>query len=157
MIILEILSQPLPWKWVHRDPDSFIANFYVNNFEYLVSGNRHRNSWVVEFANMSTDKYGNAESRTDITGTRNEIPVFATVLDILRRFRDSYYPEVIKFSAKEPSRQKLYTRIISKLFPDWRLVRPTPTVFVVVNPEGPQYAQVPSIRQRLKNYFFPNK
>lgn len=157
MFITEVLSRPVPWKWIHKDEDSFMADFRIGHHEYLVSGNRRRNSWIVEFAFIGKDGDGNGISRTDITGTRNEIPVFATVLDILKRFKESYYPEIIKFSAEEPSRQKLYTRIISKLFPDWKLIKPSPNVFVITNPEDPQYAQVPSIRQRLSKYFFPNK
>lgn len=45
-----------------------------------------------------------------ITGTGNAFKVFATLTEIIREFVEQKQPEYITFSAKEPSRQRLYNR-----------------------------------------------
>ena len=41
--------------------------------------------------------------------------VFATVIDIVKDFKRHYPKEIIKFTAKEGSRQKLYNHIVAML------------------------------------------
>jgi hypothetical protein len=46
----------------------------------------------------------------DISKTGNEFKVFATVAEILNEYLKKVEPEIFWFTAKEPSRAKLYDR-----------------------------------------------
>jgi len=56
----------------------------------------------------------------NISGTGNQNKVFAAVLKCLKIFLNKVKPDTIFFTAKEPSRQKLYDRmskVLTKMFP----------------------------------------
>lgn len=54
----------------------------------------------------------------DITGSGNAIQIFNTVLAGIRDFIAKYTPNYLVFDAEEPSRVKLYTRIVQRLGTD---------------------------------------
>lgn len=60
------------------------------------------------------DMINDFDGRDDITGTGNQLKVFSTVIEILKDFIKKENPYEIYFSAKEPSRKKLYSHILKK-------------------------------------------
>jgi hypothetical protein len=70
-----------------------------------------------EFFNESAP----SKSSSGITGTGDQHTVFATIVEVLRTLIKVYPIENISFTAKEPSRQKLYKTMVRKLLPDWKV------------------------------------
>lgn len=69
------------------------------------------------------DVYGNP--RTGIENTGDARRVFATVIDVVRKYAIMHKPVEIHFFAKEPSRVKLYDAFITRLdreLPEYKLV-----------------------------------
>lgn len=56
-----------------------------------------------------------AEPRLDITGMGDEFRVFATVGVITKEFIEKQKPKELHFTADEPSREALYTRLTKRL------------------------------------------
>ena len=50
--------------------------------------------------------------KVGILGTGNQIKVFSTVLNAINKFVNNKKPKIIRFSAAEKSRKKLYERLI---------------------------------------------
>jgi len=60
-----------------------------------------------------------------ITGTGNAVKIFATVLSAINKYIRVNQPYMISFSANEPSRIKLYQRLINRLSGEYELLSPT--------------------------------
>lgn len=106
MSLKESLDKAYNYKITTKGKDLFEAKFRTDdNIEYLYSAIYEVmwDSWDIIFSAGEFD----AE---DITGYGNQFRVFATIAKITDEFIRKYKPKVITFSAKEPSRQKLYTR-----------------------------------------------
>ena len=58
-----------------------------------------------------------------ITGTGNELQVFSTVLDVMKDFAAQHSPGAFGFSAHEPSRIRLYNKIMSRFSKNGRVNR----------------------------------
>lgn len=60
-------------------------------------------------------KSAHGGSEHGIVGTGGkQIKIFGTVIDVIKDFLDRTKPQVLAFSAKEPSRKRLYKRFISQ-------------------------------------------
>lgn len=109
----ESLDTPLPFRWVKRDDDYWQAKFTLpNGTGYVCAIVEWSGGWEVTFRpeTMSRD----ADSFFDVVGgTKQEFRIFATVVACVKDFLNVMHPHEIKFSAKEPSRQKLYRRLMS--------------------------------------------
>lgn len=67
-----------------------------------------------------------------VMGTRGEFHVFATVIDILKAFVRIRTDEPITFTAKEPSRQRLYDTILRRIqIAGWRTRRLSASEFII--------------------------
>ena len=117
--ITELLDQPADWSWQTQTNDHAVASFQVKNIPmevvfllipiYDEHGElRFMDVWDVEFKDLEdlnpygiTGKFG-SDSKT----------VFATVIDILRNFKQQHKDATLKFTAEEPNRQKLYSRFV---------------------------------------------
>ena len=82
---------------------------------------------------ISFDMTGTKHPHSDgITGTGNEVKVFSTVINIIQQWLAKPYNndvQLIHISSKEPSRTKLYKRMISSLAKGkkvWELVTQDP-------------------------------
>ena len=71
-----------------------------------------KEAWSVGFVQDAT---GKGSARTDITGEGKPIEVFNKALAAMKEFVKGTKPKYIYFSAKEPSRMKLYNIMIKKL------------------------------------------
>ena len=77
-----------------------------------------KEAWAVGVVQMGTRKDTAAArnfGRVDITGGGNPIEVFNGALAAMKEFVKGAKPKYIYFSAKEPSRMKLYNLMVKKL------------------------------------------
>ena len=71
-----------------------------------------KEAWSVGFVQDATRK---GKARIDITGEGKPIEVFNKTLAAMKEFVKGAKPKYIYFSAKEPSRMKLYNLMVKKL------------------------------------------
>jgi len=103
----ELLNAPIEWEWARERPQGSIASFYVKDDRIDVT---------LSLGDGYTDiMFSSKNHGMDITGAGASFQIFATVADICRDFLTRHKPEGIRFSAKEPSRAKLYGRLASLL------------------------------------------
>lgn len=120
MLLSEVLHTVVPWSWTERAADYYEAQFFIDKWLYTVKIVRYITEkrwlrkpdsfWVFEYQ-LSNPPEG--KDKHDITGTGNAITVISTVSDILNQFVNKVKPNIIKFEAKEPSRLKLYSRLLT--------------------------------------------
>jgi len=108
MLLNELFDNPIPWKWVSKNEYNWEAGFDTGNMKYALKCAFAYQFVVITFETRATGDTG-------ITGTGNEIAVFATVIDIIKEIIDVPTVKTVVFTAKEKSRQKLYNRLV-KLF-----------------------------------------
>lgn len=126
MKIFEVLDNPLPYKWTGESPRNktavfeldngfvYTIDFFQSNHDYQTS----RNPWQITFNLQIPDELDHEMSDDmdftgeNITGSGNEIKIFATIKTIVEDFIKKNDPPEMYFSAKssEPSRIKLYNR-----------------------------------------------
>jgi len=112
-------SQPYPYEEISSTHHNYIASRsqYIftteDNLPYVAMifkypGNRIR----IEFKStkQTRDFLG-----FEVTGTGDARKVFATVIDIVKKYVDKHHPVEISFSAKEPSRVRLYDAFLKRL------------------------------------------
>lgn len=117
--LTELFNNPVPWEWDRNDNDWWDASFVINNVEYELTLKKKNilnpqtneledfGLWVVEFEDPDAG-YG----ITNKQGSKASV-VFSTVIDILSNFKKSHPNDTLSFKAIEPTRQKLYNRIVS--------------------------------------------
>lgn len=110
--INELFDKPVKWIIVRNMKDDFQAYFQTDTYKRYVFDAMLESGleeiWNIQFAMKNPNDPH--ERFWDITGSGDEIKVFATVVDIFKAFVAHYKPQVFYFAAKEPSRQKLYDR-----------------------------------------------
>jgi hypothetical protein len=113
----EVFGQPFKWFWSNKTSERYSATFNTTNDTYLVRFyNDFAKDWEMTFFRHNDDM----EDGFNISGTGEAFKVFATVIDVIKAFlkhEAMYTPErgmspTIYFTAKEPSRMKLYDRLI---------------------------------------------
>lgn len=131
---LDELFQPgKDWKWSFQGSEEAVAVFHVGELPYVFHAYGTDGVWEVEFK-----RHGSKLDRSQkfgLTGTGNSAEVMSTVVDIMRAFLDKYKDkiEVLRFSAKEGSRQGLYARMVKRLLPDW-VMKQEGEEFILVAP-----------------------
>lgn len=122
---MELFDKPVPF-YIRRNEDSrFEATFTVGDINYLFSA-----VWMDSkyFGDQITEDFYNVEfiaegSRVSdkpsdtygISGTGHQFTVFATVAVLLDNLIRSNEPSAFAFTAKEPSRQRLYDTFAKKI------------------------------------------
>jgi hypothetical protein len=129
----------VPWKWKKNDRKDAVVEFVVNgeNYEFNAeSVDDYGDAWYVDFAATNGDFMDYS-----VNGKGNAATVMSTVVDIMRSFlssRASAYS--IAFSAKELSRQSLYTKMITRLLPSWSLSKSNDGAhFVLTAPDTDEF------------------
>lgn len=125
--ITELFEPKAPtWKWVFRGSEEATADFKVGDVPYRFHAySNGENDWEVEFKINSNEYDQNGKikfgTRFGLAGTGNSAEVMSTVVDIMREFLEMYRGKIdtIGFTAEEPSRQKLYMRMMKRLLPNW--------------------------------------
>lgn len=114
MKLQELFDKSAEIKNIKKDKYLWIADFTVNDKTYEFSAAFHADEedWGIEFYFEDTKEN---KIKSGITGTGDELLIFSTVLKIIDKFiKEKNYPN-ISFSAEEPSRKKLYDRMIKIL------------------------------------------
>lgn len=129
MLLQEVFSSVAPYSWTEQSPDSYEAEFMVEDAFYRVSFLLIKQEWYKsDFWNAqfilvngkTRDEEGNVGYGIEHTG--NAGIVFGTVIHIIKDFINKTQPKLIKFEAKEPNRQRLYSKML-RLFrqPNWKV------------------------------------
>jgi hypothetical protein len=106
MKLIEVLNNPVRWKWFNTSSRQWKALFIIEDNKYVfLAETSDTERWQITF-----EIRGTGGTRHDISKTGNEFKVFATVSTILDEFVKKVKPDIFWFSAKEPSRAKLYDR-----------------------------------------------
>jgi hypothetical protein len=117
---LESLRSPFRWRITTDNRREYEAHFVTNEgIEYVVliqllASVLGKNStcWLEFAVGDGGASKGVPKGSHGVTGTGEAFQVFSTVIDILRDFVKKHEPAMIKFSALEPSRIKLYSRLV---------------------------------------------
>lgn len=129
MTIVEMFDSPSPITWKKITPNNWEGAFFIQdgisnaatpfkNKKALPLGKQYiirmiKSSdmpWEITFELVM----GNKKSQ-DITGTGNAAQVFATVLSGIKQWMDKVKPDAFALSAREPSRQSLYRKMLRML------------------------------------------
>lgn len=116
MLLNEVLDNPLKWERTQSGGTSYIADFDIGDINYELEAHETDGGiddpdyYTIEF----TANIGNKATQ-EITKTGNSLQVFATITAMIKEFIKLNNPAAILFTAKEPSRAKLYDRL-AKLF-----------------------------------------
>ena len=136
MKLTEILNKPAEWKWFKTSSREWKALFTIDDNKYVFKAETSdMERWQITF-----EIRGAGGKPHDISKTGNEFKVFATVAEILNEYLKKVKPDIFWFTAKEPSRAKLYDRF-AKL-----IVR-----------KHPKYKAVNSVSNNQKFYEFEKK
>ncbi len=123
--LTELFQQGKNWKWEFRGSEEAFASFKIGDVEYLWYARVMRASapkqWTIGF--KQRDSEFDYDKEFGLAGTGNSAEVMSTVVDITRTFLSDYGDKVeeIRFTSAEPSRTKLYARMIKRLLPNWDL------------------------------------
>ena len=116
--INELFDTKVPIKIDWQELSDLRYSFIIDDLKYTFDANNEKGTWEVVF----TLRVKGANS-TSITGTGNAPQVFAAVNKCLSIFLKKFKPYQFWFTAKEPSRKKLY-KMMSK-----HITRKYPYVF----------------------------
>jgi len=142
MRLFELFDTPGKWKWVGQSEGGGGADVFIGEYRYnvLIDENPFNHleraastldnevpDWLKKLADEDPTtfsiefefedrqgilkRYGN---KYGITGTGHQYKLFTTVMDIMKDFSQRYGVEWWTFTAHEPSRKKLYDRMVSK-------------------------------------------
>ena len=116
------------WKWNRQSQEEAVANFTVGERKYVWQAISHHlddkpEIWEIQFRLIREALDPEKLSLFGTTGTGNSAEVMSIVVDIMCEFLQDYGDNVQKiiFDAKENSRIGLYTRMVNRLIPDWKL------------------------------------
>jgi len=115
-LLSEVLSTPVPWEWDEdlHDPTRHRAFFTVGEYLYRLTMSGYGKEWGVTFSRQDPHNGGLA-SNIDITGSGHAFTIFATLAAIVKEFLAHYQPTRLYFSGSEPSRIKLYRRLVQNI------------------------------------------
>lgn len=98
----ELLNQPVEWRWTRKTDSLWSAKFEVNEDIFDVFLYKHSERTDLTFSSQNHSE--------GISGQGDQFKIFSTVGSIVEDFLRKNHIEVLVFSAKEPSRAKLYHR-----------------------------------------------
>lgn len=121
--ITELFNSPASLRWVDGGGGSIEAIFGSNDLDYFVSFSPvdERNAAYMLTFGIDDEsirrKFGAgrdpfAINAFGIVGVGNQFGVFSTVITAIRQFISKHKPNRIYFSAREPSRKKLYAHFV---------------------------------------------
>lgn len=122
MILRELFDKVDDYEWVEKSPDRYVAKFTIGNEKFTwvaESMISEYGSWDIQFT-IEVIRRGVVGQSAKKTGSNQEYRVFQTVISIMNDFLHSgELVNVLVFSADEPSRQRLYKHMVSRLLPTW--------------------------------------
>ena len=119
-LILEAFNRPYEWWWETRQPEEMEARFYTEqNNKYQVTFHksydflRTRNVWSLVFG---LEIPGKRYLEMGNTGTGSAFQVFATIVDITKKFIKEVNPDEIFFSGEKGlKKDALYKKMLKRL------------------------------------------
>lgn len=106
------LFQAAPFKWTAKKPDLWVAEWQTQDRGFQAVFGKiegEANAWEFDYAQtFPTHSMG-------ITGGGNAAHVFSAVMSVLGDFVKEVHPDTVIFSAQEPSRQSLYSKMLGRL------------------------------------------
>lgn len=129
MLLNEVFNAPTEWEAHEQRLDYFEAWFRIRTMPYRFRASAYidKNDEMVHPTHWDVEFYADVDIRTHdkygVLNIGNQQQVFATVVDIMKTFVKQYRPAIISFQAEEPSRMKLYQRMVSRLLPDWKMTQ----------------------------------
>lgn len=128
MRINELFSKEYPITW-DRDRAMFkTANGRPGIIRFDADTPAEGDYSLVDIEFSVQDEFG-------VTGQGDASSIFATVFTAIKEYISVKNPDFITFSAKEPSRQKLYSRMVTRM-PGYQGVQVDPWSIPVQLPEG---------------------
>ena len=129
MKLTEVFAKPKgKIKWKTKTAKKWNGEFSVGDRKFVFEATKgavdeselhphedevdQKEAWSVGFVQAGT---GKGSARHDITGEGKPIEVFNKALVAMKEFVKGAKPKYIYFSAKEPSRMKLYNLMVKKL------------------------------------------
>lgn len=126
LLTTEMFDSSVPIRWIKKTAMDWEGDFLVNGKQYIIKMmNEPMMGWEVKFELLRNGKY-----TQDITGTGDAATVFATVMGGIRKWMAEVKPSSFALTAREPSRYKLYSRLLSMLPKKWRVEDMGGTFFV---------------------------
>jgi hypothetical protein len=118
MQLQELFDKTVKWEWTGKSRDEAEATFTVGKVKYWFYAYLNGvQEWTIDFrAHEGTNRFG-------LTGTGNSQQVLTTVISIIKDFLKIYHGKIEKmaFTAKEDSRISLYSKMVHRLIPSWKL------------------------------------
>jgi hypothetical protein len=129
MLLQELFQKAYPWQWTTRSDTSYEAEFPVHDGRIVaevlsIGGERGTPDEIWEYSFEYVPDKG--ESTTTKTGLGDEFMIWATVVDILRKFMIEVNPHAVTLSSlkREPTRVRLFDRLWKKAFgAEWNIDR----------------------------------
>lgn len=110
----EVFDKSLPFKWLDQQRHFWRGIFTAPSGDQIsltIELDPHIEQWEVGFFRAGAQH----KSAMGILNTGDAFPVFTTVIKMLLEWIKKIKPEFFNLSAEEPSRVKLYSRMLSKL------------------------------------------
>lgn len=155
----ELFYQSTDWEWNYKGSNEAEAYFTVGSVKYIFTTYTGDENGIWEMDFRAEEVAGERpHDRFAVNGTGNSAQVFSVVASIIKDFLNEYDSriEAIQFSAKEPSRKKLYARMLTRLLPGWTIktsydmFRATRPATVAENTEVPEQYEVYDRKTGLK-------
>ncbi len=148
MLLNEVFDQPVKWKVIDHQEGFLEVVFTVGpvGYTFWATAVRDAEDEMIQPPHFDIEFYAHLPSKENphksygITKSGNQQQVFATILDIIKEFVDEYNPAIMSFEAKEPSRFKLYKRLVATLLPSWKMIVKG-YIIQIVNP-GANYVTI---------------
>ena len=107
----ESLDTPYPFHWTKRVDGYWIATFTLPTGDvYLCEFIGWNGKWGVAFKRKGDLRH---DPFAVVGDTKQEFRIFATVVASVKEFVWRVQPDEMLFTAKEPSRTRLYRRLVS--------------------------------------------
>ena len=115
MLLRELWDKPV--RYYADEYGQPVYKFQVGGkvYQFMYDVTQSGNCIAVSFCALGKDN----ACDFGIMNSGKSVLVFSTAVAILRQILDDMNPRLLTFSAKEPSRQKLYLRMVKTLLPTW--------------------------------------
>ena len=128
MKINELFSREYPITWDRNRAHFKTANGRPGIVTFDADEPAEGDYSLVDVEFSVQDEFG-------VTGQGDASSIFATVFTAIKDYIAEYQPDFITFAAKEPSRRKLYSRMVTRL-PGYQQVQTDPHDIPVQLPMG---------------------
>lgn len=128
MRIDELFSKQYPITWSRNRAHFKTANGRPGVVTFDADEPAEGDYSLVDIEFSVQDEFG-------VTGQGDASSIFATVFTAIKDYIAEYQPDFITFAAKEPSRRKLYSRMVTRL-PGYQQVQTDPHDIPVQLPMG---------------------